>query len=469
MGFRIWDFSISIRNHQSEIKMNDYRNLASELVAALKKQGADAADVYIVSSNGFNTTVRLGQIEKLQQSTSKGLSLRVFKNGATALTFTTDFQGKTVQELVKETLEIVKVSNADKFNGLAPKEFLGEYSGKLMMFDESLAKLSPEKKIAMVKEMEDAGRAFDKRITNSNGAGWSNSIGQVTLANSDGFVGQYQTTNASMSVSLLAEENGVKQRDGWYSFNRFFNKIDSPKSIGEEAARRTVRRLGGKKVKSQAVPVVLDPSVAGDFVGMIFGAASGGSIYRRSSYLVDKVGQEIVAPTITIVDDATIADGLASRPFDAEGVKSSSVTVIENGVLKTYVCDSYSARRLDAKVTGNAGRSYQAAPGVTATNLFLKNGKDDPKDIIKSVKNGLYLTEMFGSGVNSVTGDFSQGASGYWIENGEMTFPVQEITIAGNVLKVLKNVQAIGNDLSFKLGSTASPTLLISEMTVGGE
>ncbi|HMS43603.1 MAG TPA: metallopeptidase TldD-related protein, partial [Pyrinomonadaceae bacterium] len=231
-----------------------------------------------------------------------------------------------------ETLEIVKVSNADKFNGLAPKEFLGEYSGKLMMFDESLAKLSPEKKIAMVKEMEDAGRAFDKRITNSNGAGWSNSIGQVTLANSDGFVGQYQTTNASMSVSLLAEENGVKQRDGWYSFNRFFNKIDSPKSIGEEAARRTIRRLGGKKVKSQAVPVVLDPDVASDFVGMIFGAASGGSIYRRSSYLVDKVGQEIVAPTITIVDDATIADGLASRPFDAEGVKSSSVTVIENGV-----------------------------------------------------------------------------------------------------------------------------------------
>jgi len=449
--------------------MNDYRNLASELVSALKKQGADAADVYIVSSNGFNTTVRLGQIEKLQQSTSKGLGLRVFKNGATALTFTTDFQGKTVQELVKETLEIVKVSNADKFNGLAPKEFLGEYSGKLMMFDESLAKLSPEKKIAMVKEMEDAGRAFDKRITNSNGAGWSNSIGQVTLANSDGFIGQYQTTNASMSVSLLAEENGVKQRDGWYSFNRFFNKIDSPKSIGEEAARRTIRRLGGKKVKSQAVPVVIDPEVAGDFVGMIFGAASGGSIYRRSSYLVDKVGQEIVAPTITIVDDATIADGLASRPFDAEGVKSSSVTVIENGVLKTYVCDSYSARRLDAKVTGNAGRSYQAAPGVTATNLFLKNGKENPKDIIKSVKNGLYLTEMFGSGVNSVTGDFSQGASGYWIENGELTFPVQEITIAGNVLKVLKNVQAIGNDLSFKLGSTASPTLLISEMTVGGE
>lgn len=449
--------------------MNDYRNLASELVSALKKQGADACDVYITSSEGFNTTVRLGNIEKLQQSTSKGLGLRVFKNGATALTFTTDFDEKAVQNLVRETLEIVKISSADKDNGLAPKEFLGEYKGNLMLFDENLLKLSPEKKIEMVKEAEAAGRAFDKRITNSNGASWSNSIGQVTLANSDGFVGQYQTTNASLSVGLLAEENGVKQTDYWYSFNRFLNKIDSPKSIGEEAARRVVRRLGGKKVKSQAVPVVLDVDVAGDFVGMIFGAASGGSIYRRSSYLVDKIGQEIVAPSITIIDDATMADGLASRPFDAEGVKSSSITLIENGILKTYVCDSYAARRLSAKVTGNAGRSYQSAPGVGSTNLFLKNGKSDKKDIIKSVKNGLYLTEMFGSGVNSVTGDFSQGASGFWIENGELTYPVQEITIAGNVLKALKNVQMVGNDLSFKLGSTASPTLLISEMTVGGE
>ena len=449
--------------------MNDYRNLASELVTALKKQGADAADVYISSVDGFNTTIRLGNIERLQQSTSKGLGLRVFKNGATALTFTTDFDGKAVQDLVRETLEIVKISSVDKHNGLAPKEMLGEYTGKLMIFDDELVKLSPEKKIEMVKEAEAAGRAVDKRITNSNGASWSNSVGQVTLANSDGFVGQYKTTIASMSVQLLAEENGVKQTDGWFSFNRFLSKVDAPKSIGEEAGRRVIKRLGGKKAKSQAVPVVLDPSVAGSFVGMIFGAASGGNIYRRSSYLVDKVGQEVASPMITILDDATMIDGLASRPFDAEGVKSSSFTLIENGVLKTYVCDSYAARRLNAKVTGNAGRGYSSAPGVGASNLFLKNGKTDPKDIIKSVKNGLYLTDMFGSGVNSVTGDFSQGASGFWIENGEITYPVQEITIAGNVMKVLKSVQMIGNDLSFKLGSTASPTLLISEMTVGGE
>ena len=449
--------------------MNDYRNLASELVAALKKHGADACDVYITSSTGFRTTVRLGNIEKLQQSTSKGLGLRVFKNGATALTFTTDFQEKTVYQLVKDTLDIVKISNTDEFNGLAPKELLGEYEGDLLLFDESLAEISPERKIEMVREMEDAGRNYDPRITNSNGANWSNSIAQITLANSDGFTGQYQTTVASMSLGLLAEENNVKQTDYWYSFNRFFSNLASPQSIGEEAAKRTVKRLGGKKVKSQAVPVVLDPDVAGNFVGMIFSAASGANVYRRSSYLVDKIGEEIVAPEITIIDDATMPDGLEPRPFDAEGVKSSTLTLIENGVLQSYACDSYSARRLQTKVTGNAGRSYSTPPAINPTNLYLQNGTHDPKDIIKSVKNGLYLSEIFGSGVNSVTGDFSQGASGYWIENGEITFPVQEITIAGNVLQVLKNVQAIGNDLSFRLGSTASPTLLIDQMTVGGE
>ncbi len=449
--------------------MQDYRNLAAELVSALKKQGADAADVYIVSSTGFNTTVRLGKIERLQQSTSKGLGLRVIKNGAMANTFTTDFTGKAVQDLARETLEIVKISSADKHNGLPPKELLGVYEGKLMMYDESLEKLSPEKKIEIVKTAEDAGLKFDKRITNGRGSSWNDSRTQVTLANSDGFVGQYKTTSASVSVSLLAEENGVKQTDGWFTFGRFFNKLASPKEVGEEAARRVVSKLGGRKIKSQVVPVVVDPQVASGLASMVFGAASGGSIYRRSSFLIDKVGQEVGSPLVTIIDDATMADGVASRPFDGEGVKTSQITILENGILKNYICDAYAARRLNLKATGNASRGYQSTPGVGSTNLYLKNGNTSPKDIIKSVKNGLYLTDMFGSGMNSVTGDFSQGASGFWIENGELTYPVQEITIAGNVLKALQNVKVIGNDLSFKLGSTAAPTLLVSEMTVGGE
>lgn len=448
--------------------MQDYRNLAAELVSALKKQGADAADVYIVASTGFNTTVRLGRIERLQQSTSKGLGLRVIKNGAMANTFTTDFTDKAVRSLARETMEIVRVSNADPHNGLAPKELLGTYEGRLAMFDDSLGKLSPERKIEIAKEAEDAGLKFDKRITNGRGTSWNNSQTQITLANSDDFVGQYRTTSASFSVGLLAEENGVKQSDGWFTFGRFFNRLDAPKAVGEEAARRVIGRLGARKVKSQVVPVVVSPQVAGGWVGTLFGAASGGSIYRRSSYLVEKIGQQIGSPLVSIVDDAVMPDGVASRPFDAEGVRTAPMTIIEKGVLKTYICDAYSARRLNLKPTGNAARSYQSTPNVGSTNLYLKNGATDPKEIVKTVKNGLYLTEFFGSGMNSVTGDFSQGASGFWIENGELTYPVQEITIAGNILKALQDVQMVGNDLSFKLGSTASPTLLIGALTVGG-
>jgi len=450
--------------------MQDYRNLAAELVSALKKQGADAADVYIVSSVGFNTTVRLGKIERLQQSISKGLGLRVIKNGAMANTFTTDFAERAVKDLARETLEIVKISNSDKSNGLAPKELLGSYDGKLLMFDETLEKLSPEKKVDMARSAEAAGMKIDKRITNGRGTSWNDSRSQVTLANSDGFSGQSKTTSASLSVGLLAEdEDGTKQTDGWYTFGRYLNRLDSPEAVGQEAGRRVVKKLGGRKIKSIAVPVVLNPQVASGLAGIVFGAASGSRVFRRSKFLVDKVGQQVASPMITIVDDATMMDGVASRPFDGEGIKTSQVVVVEKGVLKGYLCDSYAARRLNLRPTGNAVRGYQSTPGVGASNLFIKNGETSPADIIKSVKNGLYLTDMFGSGMNAVTGDFSQGASGFWIENGELTYPVQEITIAGNVLKALSNVKAVGNDLSFKLGSTASPTLLIAEMTVGGE
>lgn len=295
-------------------------------------------------------------------------------------------------------------------------------------------------------------------------------MSQVTLANSDGFIGQYPMTQASLSVGLLAEdEDGTKQTDGFYTFGRFLNTLADPKAVGEEAGRRVVRKLGGRKVRSAVVPVVLDPRVSSFLLGDVFGAASGGSIFRRSSYLIDKIGQQITSPMISIVDDAILMDGVASRPFDAEGIRSSNVVVVEKGVLKQYVCDSYAARRLKLKPTGNAARSYQGNPNVGSTNLFIKNGDTSPADIIKSVKNGLYLDRVGGQGLNSTTGDFSMGANGQWIENGELTHAVQEITVAGNVLKVLSNVKAVGNDLNFKLGTTASPTLLIGEMTVGGE
>ena len=448
--------------------MTDYKQLAADVVAELRRQGADACDVYIVSSNGFSTTVRLGQIEKLQQSISKGMGLRVFKNGAQAITYTTDFRDATVKGLAREALEIVKVSSSDPYNGLAPKEALGVYAGKLAMSDPAIAQIPTEKKIDIARETEAAGRDLDKRITNSQGASWSDSATKVTLANSDGFVGQYETTNASFSVSLVAEADGVKQTDYWFSFGRAASLLDAPKVVGETAARRTLAKLGARKPKSQVVPMVIDPTMSSTFVDMIFGAAAGGAIFRKSSFLVDKLGQQIGSPLLTVIDDATIADGPGSRPFDGEGVKASRVTVVEKGVLKSYMCDSYSSRRLKQPLTGTTARGYSGGPGVSSSNLFLQPGETDPKDIVKSVKSGLYLTGFQGSGFNNVTGDFSQGAYGFWIENGEIAYPVQEITIAGNMLKVLENISMVGNDLSFKLGSSAAPTILISEVTVGG-
>ena len=448
--------------------MNDYRNLATELVAELKKQGVDQSDVFVTTGSEFSTDIRLGKIEKLEQSISKGLGLRIIKNGATALTFTTDFADKSVKSLVKETMDIVKVSSADQYNGLAAKEYLGAYDGKLALFDESLAAMTPEKKLAMAREMEEAGMKADKRITNTEGSSWYDAVRQLTLANSDGFAGQYKTTVASLSISLLAEENGVKQTDYWYSFNRFVKNLESPTKLGQEAARRVVAKLGGRKVKSQKVPVVLDPMISRGFISMVFNGASGRSIWRKASFLLDKVGQEIASPLVTIMDDATMWDGPSSRPFDGEGVKSSQVTVVDKGVLKSYICDSYSARRLNLKPTGHAARSYQSLPGIGSTNLYLKNGTTDPKEIVKGVKSGLYVTGLFGQGVNMVTGDISRGAVGFWIENGEITYPVQEITLAGNALTLLKNIAAVGNDLNFRFGGTAAPTILLSEATVGG-
>ncbi|KAF0250575.1 MAG: PmbA protein [bacterium] len=448
--------------------MDDNKLLATDVVAELKKQGAEACDVYISLSSSSKVNIRMGRIEKLAQSINKGLGMRVFKNNATAITYTTDFTEKTIKSLIKEAMEIVTVSNADECNGLVPIELLGACDEQLKIFDESIAQISPEEKINRVKEAEDVGLTYDKRITNSQGASWTDDISQITLANSNGFLGQYQTSAASLSVSLLAEHLGVKQRDYWYSFSRFANTLISPKDVGEQAAQRTLRKLGGKKVKSQIVPVVVDPFVSRRLLGFLFNAANGSNIYRKSSYLVDKINQQVISPLITIVDDSTIISGPASRPFDGEGVKSARLVIFDKGVLKNYVCDSYSACRLKRKPTGNTSRNYKSHPSVSATNLYIKAGETTALDIVKSIKNGLYLTDLFPQGYNSITGHLSQGVSGFWIENGEITYPVQEITLAGNLLSMFSKITMVGDDLSFKLGGTVAPTILISEATVGG-
>ncbi len=443
--------------------------LAADVLRKLKSRGADDAEVFYAESQDFSVTVRLGEIETLEESISRGIGMRIFKNGACALAYTSDFLDRSLDQLADDLFAMAEVSDADPANGLPDPEWLGVYEGKIQVFDESLAGQSAGERIERARQAEAAGFAVDPRINNSDGASWGDSRGRTILVNSRGFAGERRGTYASLSASFAAEEKGVKQTDYWYNTHRFASALESPEAIGRRAGERTIAKLGARKVKSQAAPVVVDPLVARSFARMVFGAASAGAIYRKASFLTDRLGQRIASELFTLVDDPTLPDGVASRAFDGEGVRSAPLVVVDRGVLKQHPADSYSARRLNARSTGHAARGYSSAPATGATNLRLAASSTPAADLIRSVKNGLYINQLFGSGFNSVTGDLSQGAAGYWIENGQLAFPVQEITLAGNLLDLLGKLDGVGDDLDFLQGAAVAPTLLLREAAIGGE
>ncbi len=289
------------------------------------------------------------------------------------------------------------------------------------------------------------------------------------LANSLGFLGDYRGSSCSISTApIVQDEQGNMQRDYWFSSAHTLTKLESPESVGREAARRTLQRLGARKVASTRVPVVLDPMVARTILDNIADAVNGDAIYRHSSFLTGKLGEKVAGENITIIDDGTMPGGFGTSPFDGEGVPSQRTVVIENGILKSYLLNTYTAKKLGLKTTGSAARGLTGNPGIGSGNFFLHQGTRTPQQIIADVKQGLYITDFLGFGVNLVTGDFSRGASGVWIENGELTYPVEEITVAGNFKEMLNNISEIGNDLEFR-GSTASPTLRIDGMTIAGQ
>lgn len=316
--------------------------------------------------------------------------------------------------------------------------------------------------------------AADPRITNSDGGSFDAATGSMVMANSRGFVGGYRTSYAGVSAAPLAmDANGQMQRDGWWSSARSFAHLESPESVGKEAARRTLRRLGARRVATQRVPIVFAAEVARSLIGSIFEAASGDAIWRSASFLAGKLGEIIAAGNINIVDDhtmllATGAGGYGTSPFDGEGLPSQRNVVVENGVLRNYLLNTYTARKLGMRSTHNASRGLAGTPGVGCGNLYLEPGTLTPDEIIAQIPTGLYVTGLMGFGTNIVTGDYSRGATGLWIENGHLTHAVEEVTVAGNLGDMLKNVTAIGNDLEFR-GAIASPTLRIDGMTVAGE
>jgi PmbA protein len=369
--------------------------------------------------------------------------------------------------LVEDTVVLAKATAHDEFSGLPSPGELAKGFPELDLYDPEGETLTVNDRIACAKEAEAAALAYDSRITNSEGADFSSNLYRIIYGSSQGFLGEYRGTTFSLAVTPIALSNGAMQRDYWYSFTRHLKDLESPEAIGRQAAERTVRRLGGKKIKTQEIPVVFDPETAASLMRTLCSAASGPSLYRGASFLIDRLGDRIAAEIVSVYDDGTIPGHLGSKPFDGEGLPTRRTAVIENGVLRSYLLDIYSARKLKLAPTGSAVRGIGDVPTVGPTNFYLQAGPHDPADIIQSVNRGLYVTEMIGSGVNLVTGDYSRGAVGFWIDKGEVTYPVEEITVAGNLKEMLLEIEMVGNDLTFR-NSVVAPTLKIRRMTVAG-
>jgi PmbA protein len=451
----------------------EFESLAADVVALGMKAGASDAEAVVREGDEFSVNVRMGQVETLKESGSRGLGLRVFLGTRSASASTSDLTPDGIRQLVEGAMALAKVTEEDPFTGLPETDEFGSIPGDLHLYYDDVYSLAGPERIEWARRAEAAALAADPRITNSDGGSFDAATGRKVLANSRGFVGSYRSSYAGVSAAPLAmDANGQMQRDGWWSSARRLGDLESPESIGAEAARRTLRRLGARRVPTQRVPIVFAPEVARSLLGSVFEAASGDSIWRHASFLAGRLGEQIAASNLTIVDDNAMllpggAGGFGSSPFDGEGLPSLRTVVVEHGVLRNYLLNTYTARKLGMKSTHNASRGLAGTPGIGCGNLYLEPGSLTPEEIIAGVPAGLYVTGLMGFGVNVVTGDYSRGATGLWIENGVLTHAVEEVTIASNLAEMLKNVTAIGNDLEFR-GSVASPTLRIDGMTIAG-
>lgn len=444
----------------------DLGGLLASVLERATTRGATAADGFLVEEREFSATVRMGEVEHVTHSQAQRLSLRVFAGRASAAASTSDLSAASLERVVDEATRLARVTAEDPHAGLPDPAALIERVPDLDLEDRTSEELTPEDKIAIARTAEAAALGVDPRISNSEGAEYGDRRGRYVYATSSGFARGYATSSFSLSVSPVASEGGEMQRDSWYTVARGRARLEDPEAVGRKAAARALRRLGARKVKTIEVPVIFDPENAAGLVRAIASAVSGPSLYRRASFLVDRLGSRIAAPSVTIVDDGTLPGALGSRPFDGEGLPTARTVLVDQGVLSSYLLDTYSARKLGGRSTHHAARD---GSGVTVgtTNLMLLPGTATPEELIASVDNGFYVTELIGFGVNGVTGDYSRGAVGLWIENGRLAYPVEEVTVAGNLLEMFAAVDGVANDLVLR-DRTASPTLKIARMVVAG-
>lgn len=437
-------------------------DLASQLVCFGKKAGADEVEVSISEVSEFTVDIRLQQIESLVEAGSRYIGLRVLKDKKSAAASSSDLSQKTLHTLMENAVKRAELSSPDEFAGLPPKTEDHTLIPSLDLFDPEIPALDSKKKIHLALETEKIALE-NKKITNSHGASFETREIRTVLANSNGFVDEYRETVCGLSLGLQAGETDNLVEDSWFSSKRHFNELESPENIAKKAVERTVRLLKPKKVRTQNVPVVFEPMMTAWLLGFLFGCISGVSVYQKTSFLAGRLKEKIAGSNITVIDDGLMPGKLGTRPFDSEGIPSQRTEVIKHGVLKNYLCNTYAARKLKLQTTGNAeGHS------ISPNNFFLLPGSSSPEEIIQSLDRGLILVRTIGHGLNPVTGDISRGAFGLWVEKGEIVYPVSEITISGNLGKILNDIELLGNDLEF-LSSIAGPTTKVRELTVAGE
>ena len=462
--------------------------LAQTILHKALTAGATDAEVVIAEGEEFSSLVRLGEVETLKESGSRALGLRVFRGLRVASVSSSDFSGDSLDHLVSNALDLASIVGEDPFAGLADASEFGQYTPPaddphyetdrdLRLYFDDVHHMPPAERIEIARRCEAAALAADTRIQNSAGGDFDTATSHKILVNSRGFSGEYRKSYCGFSCAPIAhDERGRMQRNYWYSSSRTTAALESPEAIGRIAAERTLRRLGARRAKTQQCPVVFAPEIARGILGNLFSAADGDSIYRNASFLSGMVGQRVAGDNITLIDDGTTVlndhglriGGFGTAPFDAEGLPTRRTVFVDRGILQTYITNSYTARKLGTKSTGSASRGLAGNPGIGAHNFYLAPGTLTPDQILADIPSGLYVTETMGFGVNLVTGDYSQGAAGLWIENGELAFPVEEITIAGNLKDMYQNISAIGNDLVFR-SAAAAPTIRIDGMTIAGE
>lgn len=440
---------------------------AEEMLSLVLKAGADAAEVLVRDGTELEVKVRLGEPELIKEAGSRALGLRVLKDQRAAVTYTSDLSRAGLERLARDSVELVVLAEPDPDAALPSREELARDVPDLDLWDEALLSLDVAEAIRRARAGEGAALKLDKRVTNSDGAVFRRTVGASAFATSAGFAGAVRGTHASFAVEPICDDADGKKRNGsFWTADRFAAALADAEQVGLEAARRTIAKLGARKIPTGAAPVIFSPDAGRGLLAQLAGVTSGGAVWRRSTYLAEREGTQVASPLVEIVDDPLLRRGPGSRPFDGEGLASRPNVLVSEGTLRTFLCDVYSARKLGRRSTGSATRAIGGSPHVGISNLIFRPGRT-PAAELERIERGLYVTDLMGFGFNGVTGDYSQGAGGFWIENGERAFPVTEITVSASFDDLWKGIDAVGDDLDTR-SSVQCPTFRVGRMMIAG-